>query len=249
MSEENNRNTFDGNSDYEEMYYKSVKEHEYSKIIQNWRTKPYVLINYIKGLPKKGMPGKDKIKILELGSGRGFLIKHLKEEGFDIIGSDFNKYNIKLAKEINNVNLEYIDALNIKMEDKSFDLVISVELIEHLPDVTKHFREVKKILNPGGIYCFSTPNIYVEKFYNFVIRKGQDKYHISLQSLRSLHKLLEKEGFEVHFLKMKEFRQSQADKIGKLSKIIPIWFLPKILQPSINCVARLIYTEEVNENV
>ena len=225
------------NLDYESLYYHSVKRNPNSKIICEWRTKNITLINYIEKLQNK-----NKIKILELGSGRGFLVKYLKERGFDITGSDFNKYNLKLAKEMNNVNLKYIDALNIKMNKNSFnifDMVISVELIEHLPDVVKHFREVKKILKPSGIYCFTTPNIYIEKLHNFITRKKVDNYHISLQSFRNLKKILKKEGFKVHFLKMNEFTASQKDKLRKLSRIIPIRFLPKIFQPSIICCAKL----------
>ena len=95
---------------YEEMYYLSVKQNENSEIIQKWRTKPYEIIEYVKDLPKD-------IKILELGSGRGFLTRYLKELGFkEVIGSDFNKYNIQLAKKLNGVSLKYIDALDIILE-------------------------------------------------------------------------------------------------------------------------------------
>ena len=117
--------------DYEEMYYSSVKQNENSEVIQKWRTKPYEIIEYINDLPKD-------IKILELGSGRGFLTRYLKEQGFkEVIGSDFNKYNTQLAKKLNGVSLKHIDALDIDFRDASFDLIISIDLIEHLPDVSK----------------------------------------------------------------------------------------------------------------
>ena len=109
--------------DYEERYHSSVKQNENSEMIQKWRTKPYEIIEYVNDLPKD-------IQILELGSGRGFLTRYLKEQGFkEVIGSDFNKYNIQLAKKLNNVSLKYIDALDINCGDASFDLIISVELI------------------------------------------------------------------------------------------------------------------------
>lgn len=221
------------NSDYESFYYNSVRENSNSDIIREWRTKPITLINYIEKLQNK-----NGIKILELGSGRGFLVKYLKEKDFNILGSDFNKYNIKLAKEMNDVELKHINALDIKINN-TFDLVISIEVIEHVPEVAKHFKEVKKILNHSGVYCFTTPNVYMEKLYNFITGKKGDEYHISLQSFKSLKKRLNDGGFKVSFLKMNEFTPSQKDKLGKLSKIIPIRFLPMIFQPSIICVAKI----------
>ena len=218
------------------MYYSSVKQNENSEMIQKWRTKPYEIIEYVNDLPKD-------IKILELGSERGFLTRHLKEQGFkEVIGSDFNKYNIQLAKKLNGVSLKYIDALDINFRDASFDLVISIELIEHLPDVSKHIKDVKRVLKPGGLYCFSTPNVCMEKLYNFVKNQKPDEFHISLQSFRSICKLLKENGFEVKFIKMRQFRESHISKMGKLGKLsnfVPIRYFPKIFQPTIYCVAKL----------
>lgn len=230
----NLREHMNENSDYESLYYNAVRRNPNSEIIREWRTKPITLIDYIEKLQNK-----NGIKILELGSGRGFLVKYLKEKGFNIIGSDFNKYNIKLANDMNDVELKHINALDIKINESTFDLVISIEVIEHIPHAVKHFKEVKKILTPSGVYCFTTPNIYIEKLYNFITGKKGDKYHISLQSSKSLKKLLSDEGFKVSFLAMNEFTPSQKSKLGKLSKIIPIRFIPTVFQPSIICVAKI----------
>jgi SAM-dependent methyltransferase len=42
--------------------------------------------------------------------------------------------------------------------DASFDLCVSNFLLEHLADPTAHFREVARVLVPGGLYAFRTPN-------------------------------------------------------------------------------------------
>lgn len=218
-------------------YEKIVRETSDSEIIQKWRTCQEEIIRYLKNFDRN-------LSILELGSGRGFMIKELIKNGFHrITGSDFNPANLELAKKINQVELKNIDAENLSLPPNSYNIVIALELIEHLPNVNKNIKEVKKILRKNGIYILSTPNLVIEKIYDFIRRK-KDELHISLQTHHSIKKALKNEEFSVTFLKMNKLSESQKSKLGFLRFFYPIRFLPKILQPSIICVARL---EEKNE--
>ena len=42
-------------------------------------------------------------------------------------------------------------------EDQSFDVVISTEVLEHVPDPEKYLAEIKRVLKPGGIFFFTVP--------------------------------------------------------------------------------------------
>jgi SAM-dependent methyltransferase len=42
----------------------------------------------------------------------------------------------------------------------SFDLCVSNFVLEHVADPATHFREVARVLKPGGKYCFRTPNLW-----------------------------------------------------------------------------------------
>jgi 2-polyprenyl-3-methyl-5-hydroxy-6-metoxy-1,4-benzoquinol methylase len=219
----------------ESIYYNNVTRNINSKIIQQWRTRQDSLISYLKSLPKRGT-----IKIIEFGSGRGFLVEELSTLGFNITGSDFNPLNLKLSKEINGVMLKKIDAENIKLSRNYYDIAVSVELIEHLTDVKMHIGQVRRILKPGGIYFISTPNILIEKIFNFLKRnRAGDRLHISSQSHKSLKKLLEEENFIITYLKMKDLTVGQKDKLNIFRMLYPVKILPKWLQPSIICVAKL----------
>jgi len=218
---------------FREEYKLNVEKNINSDMIRLWRTQKKEIIKYLEELKDK-----EKIKILELGSGRGFMIKELKGKGFNIIGSDFNPANLKLAKKINKVILKNIDAERISSKDSFYDIVISIELIEHLPNLKKHLIEVKRILKSQGVYIISTPNYKIEKIYNFISRYV-DKSHISSQTHKSIKNLLNKEGFSVKFLHIKELTPGQKNKLGIFRIFYPIRFLPKILQPSIICVAKL----------
>jgi 2-polyprenyl-3-methyl-5-hydroxy-6-metoxy-1,4-benzoquinol methylase len=217
------------------IYAKLVKENINSNIIKKYRTRQYPLIKYLENLDNK------KVKILELGSGRGFLVKELDNKGFNIDGSDFNPINIQLAKKINNVYLKNLDAENINLKDSTYNIVISVELIEHLPNLKSHFEEVKRILKIEGLYLISTPNKTIEDIYSIFKRKNPKlpKLHVSSQTHKSLKNILQKEGFSIKFLRMNSLTNGQKDKLGFLSFFYPIKILPIKLQPSIICIAKL----------
>jgi 2-polyprenyl-3-methyl-5-hydroxy-6-metoxy-1,4-benzoquinol methylase len=95
-------------------------------------------------------------KILEIGSGHGAFTQKLWLDGYDVSASD-------LFPEI-----FYFDKLSCKKVDvtaelpydaNSFDLVIAVEVMEHIHDHEIFFRECQRILKKGGSLLFSTPNI------------------------------------------------------------------------------------------
>ncbi len=220
-------------NNFKEKYSNLVQKNTGSDIIQKWRTKQDSLIEYLENFQDKS-----NIKILELGSGRGFLVKELTKQGFNIDGSDFNPQNILLAREINGIVLNEIDAENINLQDNSYNIVVSSELIEHLPKLERHFDEVKRILKPKGFYIFSTPNLIVERLFNFFSRKNDD-LHVSSQSHKTLKKKLENQGFDVSFIKMKKLTLGQKSKIGFLHFLYPVKTLPKIFQPSIICIAKV----------
>lgn len=102
-------------------------------------------------------------KILDLGSGKGHLCRRigklLSEKGFDlnknIVASDLDKINFE-AKEISFKKCNFNKKLPFKNE--SFDLVYSIEVVEHLKSPYDFFYECFRILKPGGKLIISTPN-------------------------------------------------------------------------------------------
>jgi len=214
------------------LYYRATKNNPSSNIYREWRTRNDVVIDFFKKIEDKF-----HCKVLEIGAGRGFMTKFLSDLGFDIVGSDFNPHNLEMAREINGIKLKMLDAIHISEPDCRYNIVLAVELIEHLEDIMPNILEVKRILRPDGLYLITTPNKYIEKIYNTLLRKKKDPFHISLQTHKTLKKKLISAGFAVKFLKMKSFTISQQEKIGKVARFIPLNYLPKILQPTIVCVA------------
>ena len=52
------------------------------------------------------------------------------------------------------------DGYAFPFEAESFDACVSNYVLEHVAHPAQHFAEVGRVLKPGGVYCFRTPNIW-----------------------------------------------------------------------------------------
>lgn len=96
-------------------------------------------------------------KSLEIGAGTGFFTLNLKLAGVLEEGTvtDISPGMVEVAKR-NAVGLGFAiegqaaDAEELPFDDETFDLVIGHAVIHHIPDVDKAFREMFRVLKPGG---------------------------------------------------------------------------------------------------
>jgi len=95
-------------------------------------------------------------KILDVGAGHGAFTKRLYEMGYDTSACDlfpeiFNYKEIECKKVDITEKFPY--------EDNTFDVVIAVEVSEHIIDHEVFFKELSRILKPNGQLLLTTPNI------------------------------------------------------------------------------------------
>lgn len=171
----------------------------------------------------------DKQKsILEIGSGSGYLVEKLIEKGYKIIGTEINDDYIEFAKDNFKIDLVKIDGTNLNFADNSFDVVLSFDVFEHIPDSDRHLEEVKRVLKPGGYYLFQTPNKWINIIYEIANKKKlfeYKKYHCSLHSYRDLKKRLKKHGFGFDFVEVKVVNQYFKGKIKNTFGVFGLLFL------------------------
>lgn len=98
---------------------------------------------------------------MELGSGTGFFLLNLMQGGVIKQGSvtDLSPGMVQAAlRNAEHLGLDVdgrvADAERLPYDDDSFDLVIGHAVLHHIPDVQAAFREVLRVLKPGGRFVF-----------------------------------------------------------------------------------------------
>lgn len=95
--------------------------------------------------------------LLEIGCGRGEILKSFKEQGIHVEGTDLSKEAQKFNPDI------LIKTCNVEKEklpykDESFDVIFSKSLLEHLSDPDVYMQEVYRVLKPNGLLITLVPD-------------------------------------------------------------------------------------------
>ena len=144
-------------------------------------------------LEKKG-------KLVDLGCGRGDMLKAFKKIGFQVEGVDLSPSSIELNKPIP-VKLSNLASENLPYETGSFDFVFSKSVIEHIEEPTLLIKESFRILKPGGKSIFLTPSWRHNSWGPFYL----DHTHVTPFTQFSLNNLLKMSGYQK--VKVINFRQ------------------------------------------
>ena len=98
---------------------------------------------------------KDKIRILDIGSGLGFFLDVCEEEGLDCEGCDINEKAVNYSNR--NRNRARLGTADSFYTDRSFDIIFALNLIEHIPHPKEFVEQCRRILKPGGLLVLETP--------------------------------------------------------------------------------------------
>jgi 2-polyprenyl-3-methyl-5-hydroxy-6-metoxy-1,4-benzoquinol methylase len=136
-------------------------------------------------------------KVLEIGCGNGFLLKTLEERHYNCYGIEPSPYSYNHAKNILKLNVSNNFLPDSNFYNEKFDLVIMIDVIEHIYDANNFMKDIIKVLNPNGYVFIGTGNI---KSLNAKIARSNWGYfksweHVSFFSPHSIHSLLESNGF------------------------------------------------------
>jgi O-antigen chain-terminating methyltransferase len=105
--------------------------------------------------------GTEDASILDIGCGRGEWLELLRESGYIARGLDINRVMIEecTARGLNVIEGDVLDYLH-SISDSSLGAVTGFHIIEHLPFkmLMQVFDEVVRVLKPGGMVIFETPN-------------------------------------------------------------------------------------------
>lgn len=130
-----------------------IKLHKQHQSIQksHWwfRVKDNILRDVAQKYFKKGCT------ILDYGCNFGHITKLLQNEGYDTCGIDISEEAIKYGREHNIKNI-YLDTEKILFPE-SFDVIVSLDVLEHINNHEKTFRYFYSLLRPGGFIVVMVP--------------------------------------------------------------------------------------------
>lgn len=144
--------------------------------------------------------GLESGRILDVGSGPGYLIRALKEAGYEAAGLDHSQEALRIGAEHVKAEMQLGDVCErIPWDDGSFDGVVLHDVIEHLTEEDAALAEIRRVLRPGGLLLLSTLNesSVLHKLLGKRWSYYQDPTHVKPWRAATLRELLERHGFEV----------------------------------------------------
>lgn len=134
--------------------------------------------------------------VLDVACGSGYGTALLAKYARAVVGADVSRDAIAHAVtryRRSNVSFFQTDCGWIGMRDQSVDVVVSFETLEHVPDMNRFLKELRRVLKPGGTVLISTPNRPLYAVYN----KGRSNpYHYQELDAEEFPRLLS-EHFQV----------------------------------------------------
>jgi len=103
------------------------------------------------------------LSLLDIGCGGGLLSEPMARLGFAVTGADASERNIGTAKAHaaqSGLSIDYraTTAEALAAEGRQFDVVLNMEVIEHVADVTAYLAACTQLLKPGGLTFVATLN-------------------------------------------------------------------------------------------
>ncbi len=157
-------------------------------------------------------------RILDAGCGIGEWAIFLKEQKYDVVGLDFESETIqRLSRVYPDIEWKLGDVLNLPFDDNSFDVYLSLGVLEHLEGkFIQGVKEARRVLKPNGLLFLLVP--YYSGFRRILrsytkIRDDLPFYQYYFEE-RELSKILRANWFEI-------IRVFKADAIWGLLGELP----------------------------
>lgn len=103
------------------------------------------------------------LRLLDIGCGGGLLSEPMARMGASVVGADASETNIEIAKihaEQSGLEIDYRaeTAEKLEADAEQFDVVLNMEVVEHVSDVDLFMRTCSRMVKPGGLMFVATIN-------------------------------------------------------------------------------------------
>lgn len=194
---------------YSNEYYGSGSK-KFSKYIEKWTiySNKRLAKSILRTFNKVRRPKNDPAKILDIGCGRGNLLKAFSKMAFECHGIERTEFPDEPSNA--DINIHKTSLREAGFSDNYFDIVVIWHVLEHLSHPSDTLQEVSRILRPSGILVVAVPNIgsFQARLY------GKNWFHLDLPrhiyhfNKTSLNYLLAKYGFKTIVMDTRAIDQS-----------------------------------------
>lgn len=159
-----------------------------------------------------------KLSLLDVGCGGGLVAEPMANTGLDVTAIDASEKNIHIASlhaERSNtaINYQCTTVESLSTQGKQFDIVLALEIIEHVADVPLFLAHCTQLVKPGGLIFISTLNKTLKSYAlaiigaEYILRWlpiGTHEWNKFLAPA-DIGQPLEKQGFTLHEVKGMSF--------------------------------------------
>jgi SAM-dependent methyltransferase len=194
-----------------------------------------------RGLLKKLHPKNGKL--IEIGSGMGFLLQTFRNDGWEVLGVEPDRGACNYAKEYLHVPAVCGLLNDADIPDGACDVVLMMHVIEHVPDPLGLLQEIYRVLKPGGHLVMETPR-YDSLMFKILGRRERSvgcDGHLYFFTTDTLRKIYEKAGF----------RQVRLDLVGRSLTVDRLAFVvahmskSKLLHKGLGFVSRKMKLQKI----
>ncbi|MCR4337194.1 MAG: class I SAM-dependent methyltransferase, partial [Candidatus Omnitrophica bacterium] len=130
--------------------------------------------------------------VLDIGCGTGATLQEFRAKGKDVYGTDVSEEAIRFSKKRGLENIYQFDFSQEELKEKKFDLILCLDVLEHIVDDRKVLKNIKNSMHAGSYFLMTVPSFQFLWGADDVVLGHQRRY-----TKREIESLLREADFEL----------------------------------------------------